>query len=95
MDEKAKKDWKKIDDAYKKLMEEVNKYEKAKKDSKIGDKYIINIINKGKTKKNSKKIDVTLKNIKDYEKHVIKDQRKIDDAYKELSKEHAKNFLQG
>ena len=95
LDEKAKKDWKKIDDAYKKLMEDVNKYEKAKKDSKRGDKYIINIINKDKTKKNSKKIDVTLKNIKDYEKHIIKDQRKIDDAYKELSKEHAKKILQG
>ena len=32
-------------------MEDVNKYEKAKKDSKIVDKYIINIINKDKTKK--------------------------------------------
>ena len=56
------------------------------------DKYIINIINKDKTKKNSKKIDVALKNIKDYDKNIIKDQRKIDDAYKELSKEHAKKI---
>ena len=92
---------KKIDDAYDKMMKNMNKNQKSKKlDKKKIDDELDKMIKH--VKKNEKKLDKETKKIDDKYAKLMKDFKKdltneneSDAAYKKLWKEHAKEFYKG